>query len=331
MRRFRVVRSDLGVALMVLGLACENGPGSRRPSEVSVAGGSAPREVRVDARLLAAVEAARGVSPERARELVSEDALVAGRLTVQQPGLAHSLERLALARALLGSLQAEASRGGPATDAEVEQLTSARFWELDRPRMVQVQHAVVLSASESEAALDLAERIRGATAGARNAEEFAKSARSVPSLGLTVKVETLLPVAADGRAMDPDHPPPGGPPVQHYVLDFAQAAQRLEREGQLSGVLRTSFGYHVMRAQRIVLPQQLPLDERRKKLQAEVVEQRARALSAEILERQRREAVPEQMRSALASLEGLSAGGDSADSAGGSRLSPAAASPGTPR
>jgi parvulin-like peptidyl-prolyl isomerase len=93
--------------------------------------------------------------------------------------------------------------------------------------------------------------------------------------------------------------------VQQFVPEFAQAAQRLERAGQHSPVERTSFGYHVLRALRIIPPRQPALEERRKLLRAEVVEQRAREQELEILGRQRKQTVVEQVRSALGSMEGL--------------------------
>jgi len=261
--------------------------------------------VRIDARAVAALQSRIGVPVDRARELVVEDALLAAELVRQAPVRALEVERVALARALLGALEEEAAGRGPPTDAEVVARTAARFWELDRPRMVQVQHVVVVSASEDPHALALAQRIASAVADANSNADFESRARAVPSEGLTVKVETLPPVAADGRAVDPDRPPPAGPGVQQFVPEFAQAAQRLERAGQQSPVERTSFGYHVLRALRIIPPRQPALEERRKLLRAEVVEQRAREQELEILGRQRKQTVVEQVRSALGSMEGL--------------------------
>ena len=54
--------------------------------------------------------------------------------------------------------------------------------------------------------------------------------------GLDIVVETLKPVAADGRVVDVDHP---SPDIDTYVLPFARAASRLTEPGQKSGVVTT--------------------------------------------------------------------------------------------
>lgn len=286
-------------------LSCGQGTEANSRRDPEAVAGSVVGALRIDAHAVAALQSRLGLPVDRARELVVEDALLAAELVRQAPARAFEVERVALARALLGALADESTQKGPPTDAEVEALTAARFWELDRPRMVQVEHVVVLSASDDAGALALAQRIASAVADASSDADFESRARAVPSDGLTVKVETLPPVAADGRAVDPDRPPPGGPAVQQFALEFAQAAQRLERAGQQSTVERSPFGYHVLRALRIIGPHQPSLEERRKLLREEVVEQRARELQLEILDRQRKQVVPEQERSAVGSMEGL--------------------------
>src|SRR5688572_16122211 len=80
-----------------LSLTCaEPGSGERR--------GEADRgaaEVLVDARVIAELASARQLSPERALELVTEDALLANELSRTRPGLGRWLERVAMARAML--------------------------------------------------------------------------------------------------------------------------------------------------------------------------------------------------------------------------------------
>jgi hypothetical protein len=262
-------------------------------------------ELRVDRRVLAQLEQSLGVTPERARELATEDALLATELRRSDPALASSLERVVLARALARSLLEEAGRSGAPTDSEVEQLTRERWWELDRPRMVGVMHAVVLSESENLEAEALARGIAKAVADAKNGGEFERAAKAVPVQNYTVKVETLPPVTPDGRAIDPAKAPPQGPSEQHLVLEFAQAAQALEHVGQLSPVVRSPFGYHVLHCLRIIEPQQPSLSERRKLLEPEVLQRRALAAQAQLLERQRLESTPEQARSALRSIAQL--------------------------
>jgi parvulin-like peptidyl-prolyl isomerase len=262
-------------------------------------------QLQLDRSLVAEVERASGLPSERALELVTEDAVLAAYLSRDNPALASWVERIALARALLRVLGAEAQAQGPPRDDEVGELSERRWWELDRPRMVQIAHAVVRSSEENPAARALAERIAAHVATAKTSEEFQELAKAVSGDGLSVKVEQLAPVAPDGRAVDPDRAPPNGPPVQNLDGVFVEAAQRLERPGQLSPVVRTRFGYHVLYLVRVIEPHQPTLAERRQLLHDEVMEQRGRRLQSELLEQQRRQLAPEQARSALSSMERL--------------------------
>lgn len=267
----------------------------------------ASAELRLDGRLVAELAEARQLSAEQARVLASEDAMLAAELSRAKPALAGWLERVALARSVLHAIGEEAKAAGPPSDAEILALSRQRFWELDRPRMVEIAHAVVLSSDEDEEARALAERIAQAVSSAQSVSEFRELASAVSAAGLDVKVEGLPPVTADGRAVDPDRPPPAGPSVQNFNAEFAAAAHRLERVGQLSPVVRTPFGYHVLYLVRSIDPQRPSLDERRQALYEEIMAQRARELQAALLARQRQAAAPEQERSALSSMKGIAA------------------------
>jgi hypothetical protein len=261
--------------------------------------------LRIERAVVDAIVRERGVSFEQALELGSEDALLARHLSESAPTVARWIERVVLARELLGALVEEAKAGGPPTDAEVQALSTARFWELDRPRMVRVVHAVVMSSDENMVARALAERIAEATASAATAEDFQSAASAVPAGNFTVRVESLPPVAVDGRAVDPEKPPPAGPPVQQFDVEFAAAAQRLERPGQQSPVVRSAFGYHVIYLIASIEPLRPSLDERRALLHDEIMSQRASALSKALLEKARSELAPEQARSALSAMQSV--------------------------
>lgn len=293
--------SLLGCALAVLSLGCSaSGPTEQEREAARVAA-----EVRVDRRLVETLASARQLPTERARELVTEDALLANELSRQRPALASWLERLALARALLGALGEEAKAAGPPTDEEILDLSRRRFWAIDRPPMAQVTHAVVLSSSESTEARAFAERIAEAVSSAQTSAEFEQKAKAVRAEGLSVKVESLPPVTEDGRAVDPERPPPEGPSVMILDKDFAAAAHRLERVGQLSPVVRSAFGYHVLYLVRTIEPKMSSLEARRQSLREEIVTQRAGALQQTLLAREREAASPEQERSALSWMEEL--------------------------
>jgi hypothetical protein len=127
----------------------------------------------------------------------------------------------------------------------------------------------------------------------------------VPPGDLRVKVEVLPPVALDGRAIDPDRPPPGGPPEQRLVAAFAEAANALDRPGQISPVVKTPFGYHVMRASRVLDPLAPRGEELLRLVHDEVIERRASALLEGILRDRRAEARPSVEPSAVAAMQSL--------------------------
>lgn len=290
-----MLRADLRAGCLSLLLAC--GRAQTSPAEVTPAPPGA-KSLRLDGRVLTQLGQNLGVTPERANELAVEDALLASELARREPALAHSLSRLVLARELARQLLEEARSGGPPSESELEQLTRERWWELDRPRMVAVVHAVVLSESENLEAEALAQRIAAAVQSSTNAAEFQNAAGSVPAGSYTVRVETLPPVTRDGRALDPEKPPPAGPSEAHFSAEFAEAALALDHVGQLSPIVRSPFGYHVLRADRILEPRQPSLRERAQLLQPEVLQRRALAAQTQLLERQRQESRPEQARSA---------------------------------
>jgi hypothetical protein len=297
-----LLRAESSVVCLCVLLACSGGPSERDKGSPARLGS---RALQVDRRVLTQLQQQLALTPERARELATEDALLANELVRSEPMLARSIERVVLARTLARALLDETEQAGPPTDSEVQQLTLERWWELDRPRMVAVVHAVVLSETENLEAEALARRIAKAVAAATSAAEFERSAKSIQADHYSVKVETLPPVTPDGRALDPANPPPAGASEQHLASEFAAAAQALDHEGQLSPVVRSPFGYHVLWATRIVEPRQPSLRERREMLKPEVLQRRALAAQAQLLERQRQESHPEQARSALQAMAQL--------------------------
>jgi hypothetical protein len=167
--------------------------------------------------------------------------------------------------------------------------------------MVAVTHAVVTSQPPNREAAELASCITLATRDATTDEEFKRLARGVPAGSLGVRVESLPPVAPDGRAMDPDNPPPLGPPASRFATAFAEGAQRLGAVGEMSPVVESAFGYHVMRATRIVPALVLAPAELQARVREAVVERRAGEAQAEVLRRQREQVAPSVELSAVTS------------------------------
>jgi hypothetical protein len=240
-------------------LACSSSERGRAPGD--------PRDVGWAARTEAAtlpadvVEVARGRDP-RGTAAVDDFRLALG-FQRHHPEAADWLRRVALARALADDLATNAASGtaafgDPASDL-VELPTTAdelRHWSekhwlrVDRPAAHRTVHAVVLvdpkaSDAEHAAARAVAERIREAVATASSVDEFKRRAAEVPADGASAKVEDLEAVTRDGRVVRLGAKPTA--PASHYDVDFAQAAAALEVVGQTSPVVKSAFGYHVLR------------------------------------------------------------------------------------
>ena len=108
------------------------------------------------------VARAQGVALSVARERSLSDALFAAgaRAAFRDRNVASVLERAAWARALLERLKQDALAQGPATDAEVAELTALRWRELDRPETARTTHAVVIvdKPADDARARELAQR-----------------------------------------------------------------------------------------------------------------------------------------------------------------------------
>jgi hypothetical protein len=263
--------------------------------------------VRIPREVVSRIARARGAPPEGALALASEDALLAHELARTDAAHARSLATLARARVLLDTLRSDVARDEPVQDSDIEALAVERWWEFDRPRMVRVIHAVVRSKQADAAAEALAARIRQAVLGSQSPDEFRKAAEQVSAEGLSVRIESLPPMTSDGRSLEPDDPPPQGPAVVNMAREFAEAAARLERKGEISPVVRSPFGYHVIQLVEILAPSVLAPAERRARLEAEISAERARKKTQELLEHLRRELAPEQSRAAVAAMEQVSA------------------------
>lgn len=302
----RTLLAAFGVVTGALATACGSGPG---PGEnvTSIAPGVIARvgAQEIDAEFVGRLATARQIAPRAALELALSDALLAEHATRSEPHAARWLQRTALARSLLRELGRQAEGAGLPSSDELAALVASRWWALDRPRMVGVTHAVVLSAQDDPAAEALAHGIRMAVADSVDPETFGRAARAVPPGDLRVQVEVLPPVALDGRSIDPDQPPPGGPPEQHLVPAFARAAQALERPGQISPVVRTGFGYHVLRASRVIPPLAPRGDVLLGLVQRDVIERRASRLLESLLSERRGQTPPSVEPSAVASMQSL--------------------------
>ncbi len=256
----------------------------------------------IDVATVERIAAAQGVAPAVALRRAVGDALFAASAVDRAgEGVARQARRAVLARRLLRALSDDVQRRGPPTDAEVLAATANRWWELDRPVLLRTTHAVVLvrKAEEDKPAKALAARIAARVAESVDPAAFRAAVTAVPADGLEVRVEDLDPVARDRRAMNPSAPPPPGKPVGEYAATYVDAAFAIPSPGRVSPVVRTEFGYHVILLVEMIPEQRVPLEERRRTLEPEIMTRRATALYEETLARTRATDQVEVERSAV--------------------------------
>jgi hypothetical protein len=222
---------------------------------------------------VAAIAEQQQVPLERARQLAIYDALLArGARADLAPQVVTNAEDRVLARALLRLLWAEAE-AAPITDAELSAATERHWTELDRPEGHRTVHAVVHADAEAKGdhhrrAMELAQRIREAvgptTAVARSEPSPPRSEVETFTLGAgpadsaaTAFIAAGQGVAAEGLKVDVQLLPPLGAdhhPIERgnirdsasYAADFTAAAKKLGVRGDLSDVIKSPFGYHVI-------------------------------------------------------------------------------------
>lgn len=275
--------------LAALAVACGSSRDAPPRSEVTTLPDGVAARVADDdisADWVRSVALAQGISLVQAREYVVSDALFAAhaRAVLRGTGMIESAERSALARVMLESIAAEAKRAGPPTTAEVEEVTARRWLDFARPALVRTTHAVVIDEEpqKSQKARRVAERIHAAVATSTTPEDFETKAKAVDAEGLTVKVEHLPPVAADGRIGDPKAPP--GDEPGRLETTYSGGAHAIEQVPGVSGLIESRYGIHVILAVERIPAKQVPLQARRLILEPEIVDQRARKRHREILE-----------------------------------------------
>jgi hypothetical protein len=209
-------------------------------------------------------------SPPKAVDQLVEDALAFEGARAE--GLDHTSRfewaaATTLARRVVSEGLRRATDEGPPRDDELED--------------VRVAHAVVLrGAKVSEpGAIAIAEAIRVAAIGSLSADEFEKRALATPHGDARVIAEELAPFRADGRA-------------EKGAFDdaFVAAAFQLRAPRELSDVIESPFGWHVIFLVDRVAPSREEQEERRSSLGPAVTSLRARAWLQSVL-RARRKAV----------------------------------------
>jgi parvulin-like peptidyl-prolyl isomerase len=193
----------------------------------------------------------------------------------------------------------EARAQGAPSDAEVDAIVTERWYELDRPRLARTTHAVVMTKADAvlAKARRVADAIVAAVRGVSDKAEFTKRARAVPAQDVQVRVEDLDPVAEDGRVMPSRPPAPGAPPMT-FDLAFARGALALEKAGDQSPIVQSSFGLHVILLTETLEPIHYSRQQLNELVRQEVLDRRAKKLEDALLERLARSTAVSRERSA---------------------------------
>lgn len=257
---------------------------------------------RIFADEVARIATAQGVDVSAARELAIRDALYASQ--AKADGMDADVDtqlvvNAALARRMLRKMLDDADRAGPVTDEELETVMKRRWLELDRPEGFRVVHAVVrtkegadeatrsraaaVARAVRDAALPVAELAKTTPPSREQVDPvvdaFKRAAEGVARDGFDVKVESLEPVAADGRVLSLSG---GG-----YEKPFVEGASKLTTRGEVSEVVLTPYGCHVLLLLERIPEARVPLEERRQSVREEVLWMRSAAARSKLLERLR--------------------------------------------
>jgi peptidyl-prolyl cis-trans isomerase C len=242
----------------------------------------------VQADTVARIAARQGVSLTIANDHAVADARLAAEARASLPaGARRTIDRAAAARTVLEELMQQARQAGAPSQQELDDIVAERWVELDRPTAVRTTHAVVRNErpERDAAAHTLADKLAQALAHASTSEAFVALAKSFPADGFQIVAEPLPFIAADGRAFDRNPPHEGFAPLLNTRMDlaFAAGAIALETPGQQSPVVKSAFGYHVIRLEERLPGSKVPRDQLATLLLGEVQLRRATAAKQQLL------------------------------------------------
>lgn len=287
----RLPRARVFGLLVLVGwpLSCSSEHAAPPPPEQAALGGEVAARVGeevIPLSLVVEVAAKQHVAPREALRRLVDDAVASS--AARKRGLDRNLPTSWQLTAVRGRLTAdrllaEARRAGPPTDAEIAELTTQYWREVDRPVAVRTVHALAQRPKtpdpQAEArAKAVAEELLRAVTGARDADDFTARANAVPHPGVDVVVQPLPAFASDGYVTEGEG---------RMDETFAKAAHLLTAPGSTSAIIETPFGWHVIRLVERIPEQRMSLEARRLAFAEEAYMRRARGLTVARLDAQR--------------------------------------------
>jgi hypothetical protein len=257
----------------------EKKPPPRVEDENAALGGDVAAHVgdeRIPLAIVKSVAQKHQIAPRDAARRLIDDAIAAH--AARQKGLDRQPPASWLLVAARGRFAAdkifeEARKGGLPTDEEVNILTEIYWHEVDRPPTVRVVHAVAqpFSPAHEAAAQSVAADIRKAVESATSGEEFLTKAKTVIApQGVNVTIQPLPSFTEEGWS------PEAGTSAGQMDIVFAKASFRLPSIGATSEVVKTKFGYHVIRLVERIPEHRVPFATRRMMFTDEALKLRAK-------------------------------------------------------
>ncbi len=264
----------------------------------------------IQTETVASIAQRQKIGLRQARDRAVFDALFAAEARRAVPHEARAAAARVLSRALVRQIWRDA-RNRPISDAELAEATASQFVALDRPPGWRVVHFVVRTYDRySQKKRDRAQRLAGTirervvavakaaldippperpepqrfilgTVGRKidpAVDRFQKAVKTVDPKGLEVVAEELGVLALDSRIIDYAN--------VGEVVDpkFTAALPDLHQRGDLSEVVQTQFGYHVMLLLERTAAKRVPRAERVEQLRAKIQVSRARQAQTALLE-----------------------------------------------